>query len=172
MKKFLTLFIAALSLSPLAHAAPLVVLAQNGTARSAIYVAPSVMAPDVKLDATATFAQTEVEMQRRRLRESVNDLAHYLEKMSSAKVRVLQSAPVAKTKTVPIFIGALAAQKFGPIKQKAMYRQGFRVVIGKSGIGLWGESDEATRFTKSSTAWAAAGICRRKWAKKFRVAKP
>ena len=123
-----------------------VVLVQNGVAKSAIYVAPAVMTPDRKLEATATFAQTDAENKRRKLRESVNDLAHYLQKMSGAKVGVLQRAPAAKDKRLPIVIGAFAASRFKGNTPRTPSKQGFRVVVSSQGIGLMGESDEATSY--------------------------
>ncbi len=123
-----------------------VALVQNGVARSVIIASPEVMAADNAPAAVTTDAQTQAESKRQRLRESVKDLAHYLQKMSGAPVAVLTAAPAAADKRLPIYIGNWAAQKFGPVTQKVAYAQGFRVVVNKTGIGLFGESDESTSY--------------------------
>ncbi|HVF10716.1 MAG TPA: DUF4838 domain-containing protein [Abditibacteriaceae bacterium] len=130
-----------------AHAAPKdVTLVRNGVAQAAIYVSPDVMAADQPIAQAATPVQQRAETDRRRLRESVKDLALYLKKMSGASLEVLSSTPARKDKRVPIYIGSLASQKFGAGKVRAPYEQGFRVVAGKSGVGLLGESDLATSY--------------------------
>ena len=121
-------------------------LVQNGKAQAAIYVAPSVVEADKVVPPDATPVAQRAETDRRRLRESVKDLALYLQKMSGASLEVLSSSPAPKDKRVPIYIGALASQKFGVGKVRAPYEQGFRVVVSKSGIGLLGESDLATSY--------------------------
>ncbi len=127
-------------------AQPSITIIKNGVAQSAIYVAPDIMAADIEPVAGQTQAQTDVENKRRSLRNSVNDFALVLQKMSGAKVPIFQRAPVAADKALPIFIGSYAAQKFGPVKKPATYLQGFRVVVGKTGIGLMGQSDESTSY--------------------------
>jgi hypothetical protein len=146
----LALLITPLALATLTNsqAAPQnVTLVKDGVAQTAIYVAPEVMAEDKKISPAATpFAEREAETDRRQLRESVKDLAHYLQKMSGATVGVLTAARASNDKRLPIYIGALAAQKFGPVKKKAAYQQGFRVVANTNGIGLYGESDEGSSY--------------------------
>lgn len=128
-------------------AAPQAVLIEGGMARSVIVVAPEVMAENKKTNAVRTpFEEREAELHRQVLRASVEDLAMYLGKMSGAKVEVLTSAPAATDKRLPILIGTLAAQKFGPIMKKAPFGQGFRVVANNSGVGLYGETDESTSY--------------------------
>ena len=123
-----------------------VTLAEDGQARSAIHAPPRVMAGDIAIPATAPFTEKEAELQRRRLRESVNDLAVYLEKMSGAKIEIHQQPPQKDEKTVPILIGEYATERFGNPKRKTQFRQGWRVTVGKEGIGLQGETDEAASY--------------------------
>jgi hypothetical protein len=123
-----------------------VTLVKDGAAKAAIYVAPEVMVEDKKQPITTPEGEKEAEIQRRRLRESVNDLALYLGKISGAKVEVSTAAPVAGDKRLPILIGTLGAQKYGPPAQKAPYGQGFRVVVKKNGVGLIGENDQSASY--------------------------
>ena len=60
-----------------------VTLIEDGQSRCVIRVSPRVMAPDREVPSEAALEQD-----RRRLRESVRDLAHYLEKMSGAAVSI------------------------------------------------------------------------------------
>src|SRR5687768_5319445 len=71
-----------------------VTIVQNGAARAAIYAAPEVMA--------------EGKNDHERLRESVKDLALYLQKMSGAQVEILTTPPAAGDARLPILIGDLA----------------------------------------------------------------
>ena len=121
-------------------------LIENGKSRVAIHVAPEVMADDKKLPGGAPFLEVEAETQRRRLRESVNDLALYLQKMSGAQVGVLLRTANKDDKLTPIFIGQYATQKFGETQKKTPFKQGFRIAVSKAGIGLLGETDEATSY--------------------------
>jgi hypothetical protein len=145
IKQALIIAIAATMASQGARAAD-VTIVENGVTKTAIYATPDVMAEDRKLPPTAPFAESQAETQRRKLRESVKDLSLYLERMSGAKVEVLTSAPAANDKRLPILVGSLAVEKFGPVTQKAPYAQGFRVVVSQKGVGLFGESDEATSY--------------------------
>jgi hypothetical protein len=104
------------------------------------------MAADIEPVAGQTEALANAERQRRRLRDSVTDLALYLQKMSGAKVEVLQHPAFAGDKRLPILIGEYARQKFGDVKNLSPYQQGFRVVVAKSGIGLMGQCDEAASY--------------------------
>lgn len=122
-----------------------VVLVRDGVAQAAIHVGADVMAAD-KPGVPPAFAEREAELQRQRLRESVKDLAHYLEKMSGASVPILTNTPAKGDAMLPILIGDLAAQKFGAPGSKAPYKQGFRLVVVAKGVGLMGESDLATSY--------------------------
>ena len=119
-------------------------IVQDGVAKAAIYVNAAVMAADTAIAATDPRHAAEIE--RRRLRESVNDLSHYLGKISGAKIEVLTTPPGATNKALPIFVGDFAIQLFGPPRQKSPYKQGWRMVVNKRAIGLMGESDEATSY--------------------------
>jgi hypothetical protein len=147
----LALLMASLVLTTLTNsqAAPQnVTLVKDGVSKTAIYVAPEVMAEDKQpaRGVTVPFAEREAETQRRILRESVKDLALYFGKMSGASIEVLTTPPAAGDKRLPITIGNLAVQKFGALKQKAPGGQSFRVVVAKNGVGLMGESDQATSY--------------------------
>lgn len=122
-----------------------VVIVKDGKATAAIFVTADVMAADKK-DVPNKFAAQEAESQRQRLRESVQDLALYLGKISGASVEISTNAPAKGETRLPILIGDLAVNSFGPPKKKAPYKQGFRVVVSGKGIGLIGESDLATSY--------------------------
>lgn len=121
-----------------------VILVQDGVARAAIYATPEVMDPGDR-PAPKNPAR-EAESQRRRLRESVKDLAAVLEKITGARVDILTMPPVREDPRLPILVGESATAVFGPPKKSFPYKQGFRVVVGKSGIGLIGESDLAVSY--------------------------
>src|SRR5688572_7885152 len=116
-----------------------VTLARGGVAKTAIYVAPEVMAPDKATDVnTREFWQ---DWPRQRLRESVKDLALYLEKMSGAQVEVVTGAQAANNGQVPILIGQRAVDAFGPPARTSAERIGWRMVVSPKGVGLMGEAE-------------------------------
>ncbi len=121
-----------------------VTLIDKGVSKVAIHVAPETMALDNATVPPKKQLQ-EMEKQRQRLRESVKDLAHYLEKMSGAKVEIL-TKPSAQDPRLPILIGESATVKWGAPEKTAPFKQGFRVVASREGIGLAGESDLATSY--------------------------
>jgi hypothetical protein len=121
-----------------------IVLVRDGVAQSVIVVAPGVMADDKRLEPGAPYTERDAETYRRRLRESVRDLALYLGKMSGAKVEIAATPPA--DKRVSIYIGQEAVKVFGPPAQKGPYQQGWRVVVGPKGVGLLGESDESSSY--------------------------
>lgn len=122
-----------------------VTIVKDGTAKAVIVVPVEVMAPDKPVSNTK-FYENEDEQSRRRLRESVNDLARYLGQMSGARIEITNALPAKGDKRVAILIGSLAEKKFGGPKKKAEYKQGFRVVVSSKGIGLIGESHLATSY--------------------------
>lgn len=124
-----------------------VTLVKSSVAGAAIFVEPSIMADDIKEPAAGfSFAAREAEINRRKLRESVKDLSHYLGKMSGAKIEILTAPPANSDKRVPIYIGGLAVKKFGAVSRKAPHGQGFRVVVTQSGVGLFGENDQSSSY--------------------------
>lgn len=127
-----------------------VIIVRDGKARAIIYVSAEVMAPDrgIILPHLITHAVVP-EAQRRRLRESVNDLAHYLQKMSGAVVPIVtEEGAKPATGIVPVYIGDRAVDVFGTVGKSYPFKQAFRVVVsGKPArIGLMGESDLATSY--------------------------
>jgi len=124
-----------------------VVLVQDGVAKAAIYVSPDVMKPDLKNWKSALKTPLlEAEADRQRLRESVNDLAHYLEKMSGAKIEIVTAESATGDQRVPVLIGKVGAKSLGPVGASFAYRQAFRMVVSPKGLGLMGESDLATSY--------------------------
>ncbi len=117
-----------------------IVLVQNGKAKTVIVAPASVMESDQGPVGTAPDA---TERNRRRLRESVRDLARCLEKIAGAKVAIVTERPA--TGLLPILIGSLAEKQFGPPKSSP-YKQAWRIVVSKKALGLMGETDEATSY--------------------------
>ena len=122
-----------------------VTLVENCTAMCVIVADAAVMAADKP--APPKFAEAEAERQRQRLRESVKDLAHYLGKMSGAKVEIITAAPKADDKRVRVLVGAPAVAAFGPSAKTAPYKQdapdktrrrviGTLACFGSGGVGL------------------------------------
>ncbi|MFA5042376.1 MAG: DUF4838 domain-containing protein [Kiritimatiellia bacterium] len=87
----------------------------------------------------------EPERRRRLLRDSVADLALYLGKMAGTKVEIVEGLP-AQEKRIPIYIGSEAQRVFGPVGKSMAGLFGFRVVAGKKGVGLYGESEYGTSY--------------------------
>jgi hypothetical protein len=85
------------------------------------------------------------ELRRRLQRDSVADLALYLGKMSGAKIEVVEGLPAGE-KRIPIYIGAEAQKVFGPVGKTKSGLFAFRVVAGKKGVGLYGESEYGTSY--------------------------
>ncbi|MBI4024157.1 MAG: DUF4838 domain-containing protein [Verrucomicrobia bacterium] len=122
-----------------------VAIVVDGKANAAIHVAAEVMAPDNEV-ARKSPASRDQEIQRARLRESVKDMVYCLEKMSGAQLQVATAAPVDNDRRIPILIGDLAVNAFGPPSKKSPRKQGWRMVVSKKGIGLMGESAEAASY--------------------------
>lgn len=123
-----------------------VVLAKEGQALAAIYAPAEVVhAKDVKR-AGSMVLDVRPESQRERLRNSIQDLAHYLGKIAGTTFELVDHAPEAADKRVPILVGDLAAKKFGPPGKHTAFKQGLRLVVSPEGIGLIGESDLATSY--------------------------
>ncbi len=111
----------------------------DGEASCVIVVDPEVMEPDRNLKKLKNPALEE-EKQRQRLRESVKDLAAYLQKMSGREVMVQSDGKVPSGK-IPVYVGSAAGRVFGKVGRTAPFKQGFRIVAEKKkGVGLFGES--------------------------------
>ena len=124
-----------------------VVLIENGQAKTAIFVPARLLDDGDKNPEPATIWRTlNPESNRRRLRESVKDLAAILERISAAKVEIVAGPPAATESRLPILIGELASEKYGKPAKPYPYQQGLRIVVGAKGIGLIGESDLATSY--------------------------
>lgn len=87
----------------------------------------------------------ETERRRRLLRDSIEDLAACLGKISGAKIEVVE-ALVPGDKRVPILIGSQAQKVYGPIGKTLAELYAFRVVANPKGIGLYGESEYGTSY--------------------------
>lgn len=120
-----------------------VVLVQDGRAQSAIVVDAATMAKDAQGLKRQTDAYDQEQM-RIRVRESVNDLALYLGKMSGPKIEVLTAEPTDGRR--PIYVGAAAEKVFGKVKAHDAAEQGFRLVVTSEAVGLYGESPLATSY--------------------------
>jgi hypothetical protein len=78
-------------------------------------------------------------------RESVKDLALYLGRMSGAKIEIVEGLASGE-KRVPVYIGSEAQKLFGPVGKTKAGMFAFRVVAGKKGVGLYGESEYGTSY--------------------------
>src|ERR1051326_5189788 len=145
MKKVVATLLACVSMNLMDAFAADVTIVKDSKPDAIICVSDEVMAADKEVPYTKA-AEYEQELQRRGLRESVKDLAMYLEKISDAKIEIKQGAPDASEARIPILISDLATKQFGPAKKKAGHKQGFRVVVSAKGIGLLGESDLAASY--------------------------
>jgi hypothetical protein len=118
-------------------------LAAGGKSQCTILAPARVMAPDLAVPRTDVKAFGG-EADRRRLRESVRDLALYLGRLSAAEILVATNA--ADVKGVPIRIGEAASEVFGAVGISVRGGQGYRVVVGDRGVGLYGESDLGSSY--------------------------
>jgi len=142
-----------------------VVLVKDGKALAAIYAPAEVM--DRKPRHSPVWTEKLKEQDRVRLRKSVEDLALYMEKMSGAKVEVIEGEPpptvLRKNEPrpmpeaiedgddpddarIPIRIGVIAQAKFGKPARTCEGGQGWRVVVNPWGVGLIGESHLGTSY--------------------------
>lgn len=117
-----------------------VTLIEGGQPRAAIFV-PARVWDDAAKKPEEGVGSLSPESQRRRLRESVRDLAEILQRISGAKVDVVAGPPAAGEKRVPILIGEFALEKFGNPQKSDPYGQGLRIVVKDNTVGLYGESD-------------------------------
>jgi hypothetical protein len=124
-----------------------VILVDKGQSRAAIFVPERVMDDAAKNPELASvWRSLKAEDNRRRLRESVKDLAGVLERISGAKVDIVAGKPKAGETRVPILVGELAIDRFGKPAKSYPYQQGFRLTVSDKGVGFAGESDLATSY--------------------------
>ncbi len=135
-----------------------VVLAADGKARVVIYAparlfvdeAPLVNAKGrlVKRRPPADPILRRKKAEETRLLESARDLQHYLSRLSGAEVELTPTttATAIEPSPLPILLGELAEQRFGPVGSSAPGGQGFRVVVRPEGLGLYGEGDLGTSY--------------------------
>ena len=143
--RLILLGIVALPLTIPSAAAESVTLIKDGKSKTAIYVAPELMATrDLGRDATP--AERQHELLRVRVRESVKDLALYLGKMTGATVPIHARRPDRREKAIPILIGACAAETFGPFTMETEFKQGYRLVVSRKGVGVQGETLEGVSY--------------------------
>jgi len=120
------------------------IIIENGEPRATIYADAAVMAEGKQ--PTTSPAEARAEQERQRLRESVKDLSAILERISGAKLPICTDAPPRRDKAIQILIGSLAERKFGKPKERSPFKQGWRMVVSRKIVGLWGESDEASSY--------------------------
>jgi hypothetical protein len=122
-------------------------IVRDGQPRAAIFV-PKRLLDDATTnpEPVSVWRKRTTEDHRRRLRESVKDLAGILQRISGAKIDIVAGNPGGNERRVPILIGELAEKKFGEPQQTFPFQQGFRIVVANDGIGLIGESDLATSY--------------------------
>ncbi len=107
-----------------------------------IHVAASVMEEDRPTDPKLHLAAQRDELERRRLRESVRDLARVLHEVSGAAVTINEAG---HGPSFEIRIGK-EAERGEPLGVTAPYGQGFRVVVRENEALLHGETDLATSY--------------------------
>jgi hypothetical protein len=136
-----------LSVTGRTTAAADLVIVENGRPRAAIFVAARLM-DDAKAnpEPESVWRSLKPEDNRRRLRESVKDLAAILQRMTGASIEVVEGAPAADEKRIPILVGELADDRFGKPQKSFPYQQGFRLVVSERGVGMAGESDLAISY--------------------------
>lgn len=119
-------------------------LADMGEVRCVI-VAPTGTMDEDRKDMGAPWDPDTDEKLRRMLRDSAHDLAHYLGRMSSATIEIVTNLPAGE-KRIPVYIGGEAQKVFGPVGISKADKFGFRVVAGRKGVGLYGESAYGTSY--------------------------
>lgn len=140
-QNFSPLSLCALCLFAGAAPAANVTLVKDGASSCVICVPQRVMAADLPMPAQNEVA-AQTELNRRRLRESVLDLALYLEKMSGAKIGIQTNT----ASDAAILIAEFGEQAFGPVGASAFGGQAYRLIAQKNRLGLYGETDLAASY--------------------------
>lgn len=124
-----------------------VTLVERGQAGCVIVVPPGTMAweGDDKPLSRWQLHSEEPERRRRLLRDSINDLALYLGRMSGTTIAITEGLPAGE-KRIPVYVGAAARRVFGPVGISKAGLYGFRIVADKRGVGLYGESEFGTSY--------------------------
>jgi hypothetical protein len=127
-------------------------LVKDGAANAVICVPSRVMAPDDEnfpgpISHRVDDPAQQAEYQRRRLRESVKDLARCIEKMSGAGLQIVDGDVEESDPRVRILIGEPAEALVGPPAKAYPFKQGFRVVVSERSVALVGESDLALSYS-------------------------
>ena len=123
-----------------------VTLAEKGQARCVIVVPKGTLAENVQFPrGHKDHIERIVETQRQLQRDSACDLALYLGKMSGTKIEIVEGLPVGE-KRIPVYIGSEAQTVFGPVGKTKAGLFAFRVVVGRKGVGLYGESVYGTSY--------------------------
>ncbi len=136
-----------LAIAPLASTAAERFWVRDGQPRAAVYVPSGVMDDDRPLSREAPYPERRLETERRRLRESVRDLLQYVEQMSGVALALHEGAPDgAAAGLLPVLIGDLARDAFGPPAASDAYGQGWRIMVSGQGVGILGETDLATSY--------------------------
>jgi hypothetical protein len=118
-------------------------LADKGEAQCVIVVPPGAMGTNTPAG-NLEYGQNP-DSRRRLLRDSVRDLALYLGLMAGAKIEIVEGLPAGEKRT-PVFVGAEAQKVFGKVGASKAGLFGFRVVAGRKGVGLYGESEFGTSY--------------------------
>ena len=142
------------------------VLVQDGKAKAAIFVSARVMDDAMKAPEPASvWTSLKTEDNRRRLRESVRDLAAILERVSGVAVPIVVGPPPKGDTRLPILIGELAA-KVRQAREAVPLRTGLpdrRLRDRRRSSRRIGSWPRATRFTRYSINSAAVGTFPARW---------
>jgi sugar lactone lactonase YvrE len=147
MKRCLFLLPGLLACLPASLRAGDVVIVDNGTPRAALFVPARLLDdPTKNPESPIVWRTLKPEDTRRRLRESVKDLAAILGRISGAKIDVVAGKPAAGERRLPILVGELAMERFGKPAKSFPFGQGFRIIVSPTGVGLAGELDLGTSY--------------------------
>lgn len=104
------------------------------------------MADNIDIPRGAPFQERDAENYRRTLRDSANDLANLIQRISGAEVEIFQRKPEKSDADIPLLFGQYAVDAFGGPKVEAEFDQGWRLVVGNKGVGFIGQSGESASY--------------------------